>query len=251
MKRIQVMSSVTALTALLAMSGCAAYFQQPANVEETKAEVETLRRDQTELLALVRELKLRLESQSESIAGMRADNNSQLRQLESKIQMLTAQFEEQGLRMERIQRTGGSSGTPKPPDSSRGGTPGGAVEGAEGSLYAAAQRDFYRGNYQLAMAGFNDFLAQFPKSDRADNAQYWIGESYYSLSDMDQAIQEFLKVRDLFPEGNKVAAATLKIGYAFLRKEDSATARRYFETVCREFPGTDECSLAGEKLEGL
>ena len=248
MKLIQTATSVAALMAFLAISGCAAFFQQPANVEQTKAEVETLRRDQTELLALIRELKLRLESQSESIAGMRADNNSQLRQLESKIQMLTAQLEEQGLRIERI---GGNPGTPKPPDSSQGGTPGGSAQGNEASLYEAAQRDFYRGNYQLAMAGFSDFLDQFPKSDRADNAQYWIGESYYSLSDMDQAIQEFLKVRDLFPEGNKVAAATLKIGYAFLRKADSATARRYFETVCREFPGTDECSLAGEKLEGL
>ncbi len=68
---------------------------------------------------------------------------------------------------------------------------------------------------------------------------------------MDRAIQEFLKVRDVYPDGDKVASATLKIGYAFLRKEDPATAGRYFETVVREFPGTSEATLAKDKLDEI
>jgi TolA-binding protein len=85
----------------------------------------------------------------------------------------------------------------------------------------------------------------------SDNAQYWIGECYYGLGDLDKAVLEYLKVRDLYPDGDKVAAATLKTGYAFLRKGDSATARRYFETVLREFPNSDEATLARDKLDSI
>lgn len=58
-------------------------------------------------------------------------------------------------------------------------------------------------------------------------------------------------MRDLYPDGNKVSAATLKIGYAFLRKGDAVTARRYFETVMREFAGSDEAKFAEDKLDSM
>lgn len=233
------------------LAGCGAWFRQPANVEATREEVSALRRDQTELLALVRELKARLERQSESMSALRADSNLQLRQLEERLDMLMAQLEEQGMRFERMQRDGGSSSAPFLPDTSGTSASGGVSRSSAAGLFEAAQRDFNRGNYQLAIAGFDDFLELAPSAEQADNAQYWKGECYYSLGDMDRAIQEFLKVRDIYPEGDAVASATLKIGYAFLRKGDSATAGRYFETVVREFPGTDEATLAGDKLEEI
>jgi len=131
------------------------------------------------------------------------------------------------------------------------GEPTGAPSSSSSSVFDAAQRDFSRGNYQLAIAGYEEFLQLDPDSDRADEAQYWIGESYYSLGDMDRAIEELLKVRDLYHEGNAVPKATLKLGYAFLRKGDTATARRYFETVVSEYPNSDEAKLAQDKLSGL
>ena len=117
--------------------------------------------------------------------------------------------------------------------------------------FDAAKRDFSRGNYQLAVAGFNEALAADPRGELADDAQYWKGESYYSLGDVDRAIQELLRVRDVYPDGNMVAAATFKLGLAFMRKEDPATARRWLETVVREYPGTSEASLAQDKLKSL
>ena len=104
---------------------------------------------------------------------------------------------------------------------------------------------------ELALAGFQEFLLHYPDDDLSDNAQYWIGECYYGLNDLDQAILEYLKVRDVYPNADKVPAATLKTGYAFLRKGDSATARRYFETVIREYPDSDEAKFAQDKLATL
>lgn len=230
--------------------GCASLFNQPSNVEATRADVETLRRDQTELLALVRELKARLEAQAGTVSQLRADNNIALRQLEEKIDILSARLEEQG------SRPGSSSRSSPPPMGGESGSgpvtvtspnAGGNAEAA----FDAANRDFLKGSYELAVAGFQDYLRQAPQSPRADDAQFMIGESYYSQEDNDRAIQEYLKVRDVYSGGDQVAKATLKIGYAFLRKGDEATARRYFETVIREFPGSEEALLAQDKIKSL
>ena len=266
--RLAVRSALLVMLVPLALTGCVgALFRQPVNVEVTRQEVETLRKQQAEVLALLRDLRSQMEEQSGAVAALRADTNSQLRDLEERLQVLQSQLEEQGMVVERLQRR------PAPPPPVQVDTAAVAASTAlgdtvnaarrrpepeepippagEGELYDAAYRDYSRGNYQLAISGFQEFLRYYPQSDRADNAQYWIGECRFALGDLDEAVQEFLKVRDMYPDGNKVAAATLKIGYAFLRKGDQATARRYFETVKREFPGSDEARLAEDKLESL
>jgi tol-pal system protein YbgF len=244
-----------------------AFFRQPVNVEVTREQVDKISRQQAELLALTRELNTRLENQSEAIAAMRADNNISLRQLADRIEVLRAQLEDQGVRFERMQRrveenltpTPSAMGEGAPPDTAT--TAAGIMDGIDrsgegssappGELYDAAYRDVTRGNYQLAITGMQDFLRNYSDHDLADNAQYWIGECHYGLGDLDQAVLEFLKVRDLYPQGDKVAAATLKAAYAFLRKGDGATARRYFDAVVREYPNSNEADLARDKLKSL
>src|SRR5712664_2067081 len=46
-------------------------------------------------------------------------------------------------------------------------------------LYSQAYADFARGNYDLAIAGFNEYIKAYPNTDFTDNAQYWIGECLY------------------------------------------------------------------------
>ncbi len=246
----------------LGVTGCVgAFFRQPVNVEVTRDEVESLRREQTELLALVREMKARLDEQGETTTAMRADTNAQLRSIEERIENIGAQLEDQGTRMDRSLRRVEDVRAARPPvtppassdslGSATAPSPETRPASSENEVYDAAYRDYSRGNYQLAIAGFQDFLKSFPTSDRADNAQYWLGECYFALGDLDRAVTELLKVRDMYPEGNKVCAATLKVGYAYLRKADNPTARRYFESVVRECPGTDEARLAQDKLASL
>jgi TolA-binding protein len=58
-------------------------------------------------------------------------------------------------------------------------------------------------------------LKRFPKSDNADNAQFWIGEIYYRQKWYETAILEYQKVIENYPKGNKVQASLLKQGFAF------------------------------------
>src|SRR5262245_51187714 len=69
-------------------------------------------------------------------------------------------------------------------------TPGNAEQ-----LFAAAYSDYSRGNYDLALSEFKQYVEIYPSSELADNAQYWIGEILYTQKKMPEAIAEFEKVR--------------------------------------------------------
>ena len=75
------------------MSGCSAV-RQPANIETTRVDVAEMRREQTEMMALILELRQRLDSQSESITALKADTNLTLRELTEKLEALIARTED-------------------------------------------------------------------------------------------------------------------------------------------------------------
>ena len=79
------------------MSGCSAV-RQPANIESTRVDVAEMRREQTEMMALILELRQRLDSQSESITALKADTNLTLRELTEKLEALIARSEDPGNR---------------------------------------------------------------------------------------------------------------------------------------------------------
>jgi tol-pal system protein YbgF len=114
--------------------------------------------------------------------------------------------------------------------------------------YRQAKSDYDKGNFDLALAGFQNYLAQFPDASQADNAQYWVGECYYALRDFNKAIEAFAKVIRNYPKSGKVAGAKLKIGLTYLNEKNPAKAREYFHKVVKEHPGTNEAEIAKDRL---
>src|SRR5215470_4923205 len=98
-------------------------------------------------------------------------------------------------------------------------TPGNAEQ-----LFAAAYIDYSRGNYDLALSEFNQYVETYPSSEMADNAQYWIGEIFYAQRKLPEASAAFEKVKVISPNGDKVAPALYKRGMVLLdmgRKEEA------------------------------
>jgi tol-pal system protein YbgF len=118
-------------------------------------------------------------------------------------------------------------------------------------VYQAAKKAFDSGDYDAARKGFQDLLARFPKSENADNAQFWIGESYYREKWYEKAILEYQKVIEKYPKGNKVAASLLKQGFAFANLGDDANARLILKELIKKFPNTNESAIAQKKLQRL
>ena len=92
------------------------------------------------------------------------------------------------------------------------------------------------------------FLDQNPKHKLAANAHYWLGETYYSEKNYEQAILEFQEVIKNFPEKDKVPAAMLKQGMAFKEMGDSKSSAYIYKKLTEEFPKSEEAKIANEKL---
>ncbi|MEQ8493089.1 MAG: YbgF trimerization domain-containing protein, partial [Gammaproteobacteria bacterium] len=78
----------------------------------------------------------------------------------------------------------------------------------------AAYRDAFgllkAGKYEDSIAAFNGFLQQYPHSQYADNAQYWLGEAYYVMRQFEPAIEQYQKLVSGYPDSQKQSHALLK-----------------------------------------
>jgi tol-pal system protein YbgF len=119
------------------------------------------------------------------------------------------------------------------------------------TLYAAAYQTFKDGNYDKSRTEFKSFLAAYPETEYAGNAQYWIGECYYFEKDYEQAILEYEKVSKNHPKGNKVSSALLKQGLSFLKLNDKTSARLILQQVIKDFPNTTQARIARVKLQEI
>jgi tol-pal system protein YbgF len=132
-------------------------------------------------------------------------------------------------------------------------------------VYQSAYLDFSKGNYPLAVSGFREFVRRFPDSDLADNAQYWIGESYFSMARssagqgqaermnqaLEHAVQEFRKVPLNYPRGDKVPTAIYKEGLALVELRQTKAAQARLQYLVDHFPQSEEAPLARERLAAL
>ncbi|MCJ7663892.1 MAG: tol-pal system protein YbgF [Desulfobacterales bacterium] len=121
-------------------------------------------------------------------------------------------------------------------------------EDMEGA-YQKAYSTLKNGDYSAALKQFNAFLSTYPKSEYADNAQYWIGECYQQQGDYERAILEYEQVVKQYPKGDKVPSALLKQGFAFLNLGDRANAKLLFNKVIKEYPQSPQAEIAAKKVK--
>lgn len=116
----------------------------------------------------------------------------------------------------------------------------------------AAYRDAFSllraGDYDRAIAAFNDFQTQYPNSQYGDNAQYWLAEAHYAKRDFAAAIPEYQKMLSNYPESRKLSHAMLKIGYSYDSLGKVAEARTALEELKQRYPGSAAARLADERL---
>ena len=122
----------------------------------------------------------------------------------------------------------------------------------EGSavLYRRGYTLYHQGDYAGAERTLQSFLAAYPAGPEADNAQYWIGECYYSRGLYTDAIEQFTVVTLEFPDGNKAAHALYKIALSNEKLGDREAMNRAFETLIRDYPDSDVSALGRRRISG-
>ncbi len=197
-----------------------------------------------------------LGEQSDRLLKSNADIQLQLQQLREQIEALQASLEVTVQRLDALSNELAATRerlAPATPPSSAGQpapqVPGGPSEPAQ--LYTTAYEDYLRGNFDLALQGFGEYLKRYPDTDLADNALYWIGECHYSKREFPQAIEKFTDLLNRYKTSDKAGAALLKKGLAYLESGDRSQAVINLQYVLYEYPGSKEAELARGKLQSL
>ncbi len=123
--------------------------------------------------------------------------------------------------------------------------------GSERDNYQAAFELLKDGRYDEAATAFQQFLQSYPKSELADNAQYWLAESFYVTQKYAKALPAFETVVSSYPRSGKVPDALLKIGYCNYELKRWDAARSALSRVRAEYPDTTAARLAIQRLERM
>ncbi|WNJ95440.1 tol-pal system protein YbgF [Vibrio ruber] len=102
-------------------------------------------------------------------------------------------------------------------------------------------------DYAGAINAFTKFQRDFPKSNFAPNAHYWLGQLYYAKQQDDKAVESFKAVLD-FPKSNKRADALVKLGDVEKRRRNTKLANQYYQQVIDEYPDTASAESARRSM---
>jgi tol-pal system protein YbgF len=248
--------------------------RQVAELQDQLAQVKTTSSSKEE----VQSVNAKVAEQTQTLLKSNASMSVKVNEMEDKLQNTQGSIEQTNYRIDRLvqqvtqmqhdledikaelMRAAAPTAAPSAPPGSGGemsvtapATPPAAAAPSEDPIqtYQSAYRDYQRGNFDLAIAGFQDFMKRNASSDLADNASYWIGESLYSQKKYREAIQQFDLVVTRFPKSDKVPASLLKKGYGYINLGEKAQGVVQLQYVVHEHPGSEEASLARQKLRAM
>ena len=117
--------------------------------------------------------------------------------------------------------------------------------------YGAAFDALKAGKYPEAIAGMQEFLTLHPNHPLADNAQYWLGQTYYVTRDYERAIAAFAAVGVRPTDLAKTPDALLKKGLSEIELKRPDAARATLADLVNRFPNSDAARTARERLQSL
>ncbi len=117
------------------------------------------------------------------------------------------------------------------------------------ALYTQAKNLLDAEQVTAARSLFEKMLLAHPDHDLADNAMYWIGESWYAQSQWLKAAQSFVRVAKDYPRGNKVPDAMYKLAKSYEKMGDDPGAGEVLKQLSRQYPGTPAARRAVDDLQ--
>lgn len=181
-----------------------------------------------------------LQAEVRDLRGQIDDLRNAKRELQKRQHDLYADLDK---RVGALEHGGGGGG------SASGGDGGQGASSTEQSVYSQAFDALKAGSYSVAIAGFQDFLNQYPSSTLAPNAEYWLGEAHYVNRDLSSAETAFRAVLDKWPTSGKAPDAMLDLGNAQLAQGKTAQGRATLHRVVSEYAGTDAANRAQTLLK--
>ena len=91
-------------------------------------------------------------------------------------------------------------------------------------------------DYPAAETALKSFVEQHPNDPMAGNAQYWLGETYYTRGRYAEAASAFAEGYKRYPKSSKAADELLKLGMALARTNQKQNACIALTQLDHDFP---------------
>lgn len=101
------------------------------------------------------------------------------------------------------------------------------------ALYGKARKFYQRNQRAQARDLFDQLVREYPQSDLADNAVYWLAEDDREAGRLEQAKAGFMRVLSDYPAGNKVEDAMYMLGLCFVQEANFNRARAMLKKVAK------------------
>lgn len=228
----------------------------------------------------LRALNARLDDQSATARKAFADEKLLIDNVSGDLRVVREKLDDQGVRVNSLTQEmqsirdalnrlpaqlaappvsydGAEGAPPSPMDPAAAGAPARPVpSGPAGGLspqrmFETARADYAAGQWSLAIAGFEQYIRTFGTTDLADDAQFYIGESYQLDSKFKEAVSAYDQVISAYPTGDRVPQALYKRGVALSLLGENDRARESFQQVIRNYPSSEVAVLARQVLDGL
>lgn len=193
-------------------------------------EVQKISKTNADIATKMNEFSLQVESLKERLK----DTNDRLSNLSQQISQ--TQKELQSLKVQPAQ---GSTPQPLP------------TQATDVDVFEESLNDFMKGRYTLSISGFEQYLKDFPSTEKSDDAIFYIAESHYQLKNYKKAIENYEELLKRFPKSEKAPESRLKKGLSLLEIGEKTKGIVELQYCVYEYPSTEEANRAKEKLKAL
>jgi tol-pal system protein YbgF len=211
-------------------------------------------------------LTARLNEQTEASRRSFAEQKSIIDTLSNDLRVVREKLDDNNVRVGSLAQevdslreliTAAPRGTDVPIDPSAGGDPAAAAGApAPAGLGASPERfwnmamaDYYGSDYDIAIQGFTTYLAQFPKTERADDAQFYIGQSHYNAGRYDKAVEAYEMTIRTYPSSDLQAEAYYKLGESYRALKQVERARTAYQHVIKSYPDSAAATQAQQRMQ--
>jgi len=211
-----------------------------------REQIATLKQESEQRFDTVSKAQLELSTQ---ILGLRAE----VSRLTGEIETLRHENEQLKKRQQdlyldldsRLSRFEGGSGA-RP--SATATTPVVADPAAESRAYESALNQFRASKYKEAAAAFTAFVASYPESDMAPNAQFWLGNAWYAQNKCKEAMEAQLALVQEWPDSSRAPDAMLVIANCQRDMKNRAAEQRSLKEIMAKYPDSSAAEEAKRRL---
>lgn len=156
-------------------------------------------------------------------------------------QQLDAQRQEIERRVDQIARAAGMDVTLQPSEIPR----------DRAAHFQAGSQALRVGSHSYARALFREYVVRYPTDERADDAQYGVGQSYLQQNQPAAALGEFRRILSTYREGDVVDKTLADMAEAFVQVRACRDARQSLEALIAAYPQSTLVTRARNRLREI